>query len=96
MRITDLVQAMAPDDYPIEITGIRPGEKLHEEMISVDDSPRTVRQPGRYVVCPTIAKWDFHEIEGELTQEGFSYRSDSNDQWLTVEDLRTALRLTSA
>jgi UDP-N-acetylglucosamine 4,6-dehydratase len=96
MRITDLVEAMAPGGYPTEVTGIRPGEKLHEEMISVDDSPRTVKQVGRYVVCPTIAKWDFHAIEGDHVPEGFSYRSDTNDQWLTVEDLRSALRYTSA
>ncbi|HCL70742.1 MAG TPA: UDP-N-acetylglucosamine 4,6-dehydratase (inverting) [Actinobacteria bacterium] len=90
MKLVDLVEAIAPG-YPTVPTGIRPGEKLHEEMISPDDSHRTVRQPDRYVVMPTIADWGFATVEGEPVHLGFSYRSDANDLWLTPDELRATL-----
>ena len=92
MRITDLVEAIAPG-HPTVITGIRPGEKMHEEMISADDAHRTVRQPSRYVVTPTIAEWGFVPVAGESVPDGFSYRSDTNDLWMTPADLRAILGL---
>jgi len=90
MRIMDLVEAIAPgaETFPI---GIRPGEKLHEEMISADDSYRTVRQERRYVVKPTVQEWWFTEPAGEPVPPGFSYRSDTNDLWLTPDDLRALI-----
>jgi len=87
VHIMDLVEAIAPGSETREI-GIRPGEKLHEEMISLDDSRRTVRVGDRFVVLPTIANWGFKEPEGERLPEGFAYRSDSNDAWLSVEEIR--------
>ena len=92
MRIVDLVEALEPGYPTIEI-GIRPGEKLHEEMVSSDDSFRTVMQDDRYVVMPTIAEWGFTPVEGEPVPPGFSYRSDTNDQWLSASELRTILDL---
>jgi len=92
MKITDLVEALAPG-YPTADVGIRPGEKLHEEMISSDDSYRTIRQSDRYVVIPTIAEWAFVMPEGEPVPAGFSYRSDSNDQWMSTDELRRNLGL---
>ena len=92
MKLTDLVEAIAPG-YPTVTTGIRPGEKLHEEMISPDDSHRTVRQPNRYVVTPTIADWGFKAVDGELVPAGFSYRSDTNDMWMSAAELRDILNL---
>ena len=90
MRILDLVEAVAPGSPTYEV-GIRPGEKLHEEMISADDSYRTVRQSDRYVVKPTVKEWWFTEPEGEPVPPGFSYRSDTNDLWLTPDDLRAMI-----
>jgi len=87
MRIMDLVEAVAPGAETVNI-GIRPGEKLHEEMIAADDSYRTVRQDTRYVVKPTVQEWWWKDPEGTPVAAGFSYRSDSNDLWLTPEDLR--------
>lgn len=87
MRIMDLVEAIAPGSETTTI-GVRPGEKLHEEMISADDSYRTIRQEDRYVVQPTVSEWWFTQPEGTAVPAGFSYRSDTNDQWLTAEDLR--------
>lgn len=91
MKLTDLVEAIAPNST-IEEMGIRPGEKLHEEMISVDDSRRTTRLSKRYVVNPLFPEWGYKLPKGEPVPEGFSYRSDNNDMWLTVDDLRNLIR----
>lgn len=88
MRILDLAEALAPG-CPIDEIGIRPGEKLHEEMISPDDGRRALRLTDRYVVQPTIADWGYvPPAGGETLPEGFAYRSDANDLWLSVDDLR--------
>ena len=87
MRIIDLAEAIAPGAPVVEI-GIRPGEKLHEEMIAADDSRRAFRLPNRYVVTPVLAEWGFPRIEGEILPDGFAYRSDTNDLWLGIDDLR--------
>ena len=92
MRVVDLARAIAPE-AKIEVTGIRPGEKLHEEMISVDDARRTLAADGFYVVQPDgewwgksgrPAGWD----HASPVPEGFRYTSDANKQWLTIEQLR--------
>lgn len=90
MHVTDLARAIAPDAELVEV-GIRPGEKLHEEMISAEDSLRTIRQPRRYVVGPTLAEWTYRVPEGEPVPNGFSYTSDTNDLWLTVDDIRALI-----
>jgi UDP-N-acetylglucosamine 4,6-dehydratase len=91
MRIVDLATAIAPDSPTHEI-GVRPGEKLHEEMIAADDSRRTLLMDGRHLVMPYIAGWGFQPpTDGEPLPEGFAYRSDTNDLWLSIEDLRTMI-----
>ena len=88
MRIMDLAKAIAPDSELVEI-GVRPGEKLHEEMIAVADAPRTVRRDDRYVVAPTLAIWGGYQSPmGEPVPDDFSYSSDNNDLWLSEETLR--------
>jgi UDP-N-acetylglucosamine 4,6-dehydratase/5-epimerase len=92
MRVVDLAEAVAPDAVTHEI-GMRPGEKLHEEMISPEEGRRALRLPDRYVLQPTIATWGYTPpADGERVAEGFCYRSDSNDLWLSVEDLRDMLQ----
>ena len=90
MKVVDLAEAIAPGCELQEI-GIRPGEKLHEEMISSEDARRTLRRGDRYVVMPTLAEWGYTNTTGDAVAEGFSYTSDTNDQWLSVEDLRALL-----
>lgn len=89
MRIVDLARAMVPDAR-LDIVGIRPGEKLHEQMISVDDARRTVDAGSFYVIQPDAEWW----AGGGWTKatpvpEGFRYTSDTNTEWLTTEQLRT-------
>lgn len=91
VRITDLAEAIAPGAPTHEI-GIRPGEKLHEEMIALDDARRTLRLGDRFVVKPHLAGWGYEPpVDGVGVAEEFSYRSNTNDEWLTVEDIRALL-----
>jgi UDP-N-acetylglucosamine 4,6-dehydratase len=87
MKITDLAKALAPNCIIREI-GIRPGEKLHEEMISADDSRRAVKQKTKYVISPISAEWNYIEPRGEKLPEGFSYQSNTNDLWLTIDEIK--------
>jgi UDP-N-acetylglucosamine 4,6-dehydratase len=88
MRVIDLAEAVAPGSPTHEI-GIRPGEKLHEEMIAPDDSRRTVRLGDRYVVMPYVAGWGYEPpADGEPVEDGWTFRSDTNDLWLDIEELR--------
>ena len=91
MRVTDLAEAIAPGAELIEI-GMRPGEKLHEEMISPDDARRTVRLSDRFVVCPTLSEWTFRMPSGEPVADGFSYTSENNDEWLSIQMLQEMIR----
>jgi UDP-N-acetylglucosamine 4,6-dehydratase len=87
MKIVDLAHAVSPGAQLEEI-GMRPGEKLHEEMISQDDSRRTVKTPSRFIVMPVVSEWGYVAPAGELMEEGLAYRSDSNSDWMTEEDLK--------
>ncbi|HEY0216248.1 MAG TPA: UDP-N-acetylglucosamine 4,6-dehydratase (inverting) [Cellulomonas sp.] len=88
MKVTDLAQAVAPGASMHEI-GIRPGEKLHEEMIAPDDSRRTVRLGDRYVVMPYVSGWGYEApVDGVPVEDGWTFRSDTNDLWLGTDELR--------
>jgi UDP-N-acetylglucosamine 4,6-dehydratase len=87
MKIIDLADAVAPG-AKIEEIGMRPGEKLHEEMISADDSRRTIILQDRYLVMPVAAEWGFIPPTGEKMPEGHAYRSDTNDNWMSQEDIK--------
>jgi UDP-N-acetylglucosamine 4,6-dehydratase len=91
MRVIDLAQAISPSSPTIEI-GIRPGEKLHEEMISEEDSHRTFRRRDSFIVAPTLAEWGWKAPNGELVEPGFSYTSDKNDRWLSTDELRSLIQ----
>ncbi len=86
IKVIDLAQAVAPGSKMIEI-GMRPGEKLHEEMISEDDSRRTIELENRYVVTPVVAEWGYKAPEGNKMKEGMAYRSDTNELWMSQQDI---------
>ena len=90
MRLTDLAEAVAPG-AKLEVVGIRPGEKLHEEMISENDARRTLDMGGYFVIQPEMDWWP-NTLEGDGLPEGFSYSSDTNTNWLSVPELREMVR----
>ena len=91
MRIVDLARAVAPDAKLVEI-GMRPGEKLHEEMISADDSRRTIILDNRYVVTPVVAEWGYEPPIGSKMPEGQAYKSDTNDLWMSELDIKNFVK----
>jgi UDP-N-acetylglucosamine 4,6-dehydratase len=89
MKIIDLAKAIAPNSE-IEEIGIRPGEKLHEEMISSEDSRRTLLiSDDRYVVLPATTEWNYQEPAGKRVPENEAYASNTNTLWVTVEDIKS-------
>jgi len=90
MKMTDLARAVAPE-AKLEFVGIRPGEKLHEQMIAVEESLSTYEYPHHYKILPTIHNWDACEKrikDGVKVKEGFSYTSDNNPDWMTIPQLQ--------
>lgn len=92
MRVTDVASALAPD-LPHRIIGIRPGEKLHECMITEDDSRTTIELSDRFVIQPAFHFWsDEHLVNSaSAVSPGFRYASDSNTEWLDAQGLRDLL-----
>ncbi|MCL5267408.1 MAG: UDP-N-acetylglucosamine 4,6-dehydratase (inverting) [Bacteroidetes bacterium] len=93
-RILDLAKAIAPE-ATVKIVGIRPGEKLHEEMITVTDALNTVEFHDYFVILPSIKLFDVQDFqrrsngyEGRPCEFGFSYNSGTNERFLSVEELR--------
>lgn len=92
-RITDLARAIAPE-AEIEYIGIRPGEKLHEVLISEDEARHSLELEDMFVVEPSGALWFGHgwRSRGKTLPDGFRYTSDTNDQWLDEEQIRDLVR----
>ena len=90
--ILDLAEAIVPGSK-IEVIGIRPGEKLHEEMISENDAHRTYRFKDHYVIAPTMANWGGQDMYsgGDQVEDNFSYCSDTNDWFFSVDEIRELL-----
>ena len=91
LRLIDLARAIGPD-CEIENVGLRPGEKLHEVLISEDDARHTIEHPDFYTILPQLQDWDqdvYRKQNGGLPcSEGFEYTSDTNDRWLGIQELR--------
>lgn len=92
-KITDLAKAMAPE-LEIEEIGIREGEKLHEVMVTADDSRYTYEYDKYYIIYPnyTWVRKDIIAEGGKVVEEGFKYSSDTNKEWLSVEELKERLK----
>lgn len=91
MRVTDIAKAVAPDARH-EIVGIRPGEKLHEQMIGEEDALYTYEYPEHFKILPAIHKWseDPARINGGIKVDpDFTYSSSNNKEWMTVEQLQS-------
>jgi len=99
MKVVDMVATIAPN-YPTKVVGIRPGEKLHEIMVTVDDAVNTLEFEHCYLIRPTgvhkLQNTDFalNGQRGAPVAESFQYRSDLNDSWLTADQLRKLLEET--
>ncbi len=93
MRVSDLAKAIAPDCEQ-KVIGIRPGEKLHEVLISEDEARHSIDLPDMFVVEPPGALWFGHgwREQGKPLQEGYRYASNTNDQWLEVEEIREMIQ----
>lgn len=90
MKVIDIARAVAPKALH-EVIGIRPGEKLHEQMIGTEDAPHTYEYTDYYKILPAIHNWsrDASRIsDGILVGKDFSYTSDNNKSWMSVDDLR--------
>ena len=93
-KVTDLAAAMAPDAEQ-ENVGIRAGEKLHEIMITTEDSRKAYDFGKFFIIYPQVDWWDINRHftpGGTKIENGFQYSSDSNDKWLTVEQLKEELK----
>jgi UDP-N-acetylglucosamine 4,6-dehydratase/5-epimerase len=90
MKVTDLARVLAPGCEQ-EVVGIRPGEKLHEQMIGAEDAYYTYEYPEHYKILPAINNWDkdANRIkDGQKMPEGFVYASDNNNEWMTDAELK--------
>jgi UDP-N-acetylglucosamine 4,6-dehydratase len=94
-RITDVAEAIGPDCRH-EVIGIRPGEKVHEEMITASDSFTTYDLGKYYVILPQAGNWDLQEyikhFNAVPVPVGFNYNSGTNTEWLTVQDIRKLIK----
>jgi UDP-N-acetylglucosamine 4,6-dehydratase len=95
MMVVDLARALAPK-CKLEVVGIRPGEKLHEQMIGEEDSHYTFEYEEHYKILPAINNWSTSAERiknGVKVQEGFTYRSDNNKEWMTAQELMSWVNL---
>lgn len=94
-RILDVAKAIGPE-CELKICGIRPGEKIHEEMITSSDSFTTYDLGKYYVILPQVTNWDMKEyiktFNAKLVPQGFNYTSGENTEWETVDSLRTLIK----
>ena len=91
-RITDVAEALAPE-CQTKVVGIRPGEKIHEEMITLTDAISTIEFDDYFVILPSVPLWDLEAFmqtfSGKMCTPGFCYNSGSNSEWLSVEEIRS-------
>ena len=94
MKVTDIAKAVS-ENASQEIVGIRPGEKLHEQMIGIEDAPFTYEYDGHYKILPAIHDWnkDPERIgNGKIVSSNFTYCSDSNTEWMDIESLQAWIK----
>ncbi len=90
MKVSDIAYAV-DENARQEVIGIRPGEKLHEQMISYEDAAHTYEYQGYYKILPAIHEWSQDAVRinhGKKVEPDFTYSSDNNKEWMSVEQLR--------
>jgi len=90
MKVVDLAEAIDKNAMQ-KVIGIRPGEKLHEEMIGEDDSIYTYEYDDYYKILPAINNWSSSKKlikNGKQVEKGFSYTSDNNEEWMSIDTLQ--------
>ena len=91
MKVTDIALTISKESK-IDIVGIRPGEKLHEQMISSEDALNTYEYKDYYKILPTINNWHLNKErigKGKLVPKDFTYSSDNNSDWMSIDELKT-------
>lgn len=92
MKVIDLAHAMAPE-AKIDIIGIRPGEKIHEILLTEDEARHTKEYDTNFVIEPELTFWEKNTTNGgRVLPEGFRYSSDTNTAWLNIEDLKQMIK----
>jgi UDP-N-acetylglucosamine 4,6-dehydratase (inverting) len=95
MKVTDIAKAVS-DNAKLEIIGIRPGEKIHEEMISSGDAPYTYEYKNHYIILPSINGWSTDSnrmIDGAKVSDDFTYTSDNNNDWMDIDTLKNWIKV---
>ena len=94
-KILDVADAIAPNCKK-EIVGVRPGEKVHEEMITETDALNTIEFHDYFVILPSVKLWDIKKFmqtfDGKRCSDGFKYNSGTNNEWLSVENIRELIK----
>ena len=94
MKVTEVASTVAPDAFQ-KIIGIRPGEKLHEQMIGEEDAPSTYEYEDHYKILPVINGWGDDPLrikDGKSVSSGFTYNSATNEEWMTMQELQVWLQ----
>jgi UDP-N-acetylglucosamine 4,6-dehydratase len=92
MKVTDLATTIAPH-LPQRVIGIRPGEKLHETMVTVDEARDAIDLGDRYAIVPQLFGEDRIPLAGQKVEEGFCYNSETNPNFIDVETMKSLLKL---
>ena len=95
IKVTDIAKAISPDAGH-KVVGLRPGEKIHEQMISMEDAINTYEYPGYFKILPSIYNWSLDPARignGARVSESFTYSSDNNSEWMDVETLQAWIKL---
>ena len=94
MGMMELAKSIAPD-AEIDYVGIRPGEKLHEVLVSEDEARHTLETPEMFIIYPHQMRLHGHWSDAKPLPDGFRYTSDSNSDWLSSEELDRLLGITA-
>ena len=94
IKVTDIASAISIDAKQ-KVVGLRPGEKIHEQMISIEDAPYTYEYPSYFKILPAIYNWSLDPArigKGKKVAGNFTYSSDNNPEWMSVKSLQAWIK----